>query len=204
MDIATAGALVGISRKVIATLKDVKSLFSASKTKEVSEKIDEMEKEFASFHQRIGILAVQLQQSEALTRQVPAWIEVADRMPLWRSTDDLDQETARILTQDLRNFVHDSIRDHFSGTFFNTNFDQLPSIHQRIEIFRSKLHSLDQTVNVIAPGNVEALKSLWAQLTTQFNDTKNEAYEIQRLADSIQESLITELQDTANEAKRIG
>jgi nitrogen fixation-related uncharacterized protein len=160
-----------------------------------------MKDSFAVFSGRLEILSIQLEQSESLTRMVPAWLEVANRMPVWRSAGDLTPDDVQRLDGDLRSFINDSVRDHFSTTFFRSNFNQLPEVEKKLDIFRAKLKDLDRTVSAIPPGNVEVFKGLWAAMTTQFNDLRNAAWEISQLADDVQGNLIRELREAAIEAK---
>lgn len=193
MDIVTIGSLIGITKSLVEVLKDAGRLFSGSSAKA------KLESAFAELYERIEVLSVQLEQSEGLTRMVPAWLELANRMPMWQEVTAIEHREAQILDQDLRNLINDSIRDHFSATFFRSNFDRLPGVPVKLEIFRDRLHTLDRTVSTVQPGNVESLKALWPQLTTQFNDARNAAYEIQRIADDLQGQLIQELRDAAKE-----
>ena len=95
--------------------------------------------------------------------------------------------------------MNDSIRDHFSATFFDASFDQLPDVPLRVEIFRDRIRTLDRTISTVQPGNLASLQALWPQITTQFNDTRNAAHEIQRLAEDIHGQLIRELELTASQ-----
>jgi len=105
----------------------------------------------------------------------------------------------QILDRDLRSLIHESIRDHFSATFFRSKFDRLPDVPLKLEIFRDRLHTLDKTVSAVQPSSVQTLQALWPQITTQFNDARNAAHEIQRIADDLQGKLIQELSDAAKD-----
>jgi len=171
--ITTIGALVGITKAVVDTLKSLRDLFDARDAKRIANesqaKIEKVNENFAAFHKRLEILSLQLEQSEALTRMVPAWLEVASLMPVWKGVNDSTQEDIRRLDSDLRSFIHESVRDHFSTTFFRTNFDQLPEVERQLDIFRAKLRDLDRTVSAIPPGNSEVFKGLWATITISVN-----------------------------------
>lgn len=193
MDLTTIGSLLGVTLKVIDVIKGVGSLFSGSSDKE------KLKAGFTQFYSRVDVLAAQLEQCESLTRMVPAWIELANRMPFWQQPSAFDQREAQSLDRDLRSLIHDSIRDHFSATFFRSKFDQLPEIPLKLELFRDRLRTLDRTISTVQPGNLQSLQALWPQITTQFNDTRNSASEIQRLADDIQGRLIEELRDAAKQ-----
>jgi hypothetical protein len=128
-----------------------------------------------------------------------AWLEVARLMPMWSDVNRLTSDDIRRIDSDLRGFISESVGDHFSSIFFSSNFDKLPGIERKIDIFRAKLNDLDRTINAIPPGNTEVFKGLWGTITTQFNDLRNMAQEISRLADDIQGSLIHELRDAAQQ-----
>jgi hypothetical protein len=201
--LTTIGTLVGITKAAVDTLKGLRDLFDAKDAKRIANesqaKFEKVDEDFAAFHKRLGILALQLEQSEALTRMVPAWFEVANRMPVWKSVNDLTREDIQHLDNDLRSFLHESIRDHFSTTFFSTNFDQLPGIERLLDIFRAKLGDLDHTVSAIPPGNVDVFKGLWPTITTQFNDLRNAAGQVSSQADDVHSALIRELRESAKE-----
>lgn len=102
----------------------------------------------------------------------------------------------------MRSLIHETVRDHFSGTFFRSDVDRLPDIPLQIEIFRARIRSLDQTVFAIQPGNLAAVKALWSQVITQFNDARNSTWDIQRKAEDLQAALIQELRDAAADGLR--
>jgi hypothetical protein len=191
VDIATVGSLVAITKNLVDVFKGIGSFFGGG-----SEKA-KLENEFKTFYSRIDVLALQLEQCERLTRSIPAWLELANRMPMWVDSSSMDTARAQSIDQDLRSLIHESIRDHFSATFFRSDFDKLPDVPLQLEIFRARLRNLDQTISTIQPGNVPALKALWSQITTQFNDARNTAWDIQRKAEDLQTSLIRELRDAA-------
>lgn len=193
MDLITIGSLLGITKSLIDVVGGVGSFFSLSSTK------DTLKSGFAQLYGRIDVLSVQLEQCESLTRMVPAWLELANRMPMWQQPSPSDQRGAQLLDQDMRSLINDSIRDHFSATFFNSKFDQLPNVPLKLDIFRDRLRTLDRTISTVQPGNVQSLVALWPQITTQFNDTRNAASEIQRLAEDLQGQLIDELRDAAKQ-----
>jgi len=160
-------------------------------------KVAALQAALSQYQGRMRVLADQLRQAESLTRMVPAWLEVANLLPVWRSASDLSQEDSRRLDGDLRRLVNDSLRDHFSGTFFRTEFGKLPGIPPKIDILRDRLTTLDRTVSSIPPGNVEGFRALWPAVTTHFNDCRNAANEVLRLAEDIQGDLIKELDEAA-------
>jgi hypothetical protein len=190
MDPALIGSLITYTTSLIDIVKQVRSAFSHSSRDSVATSLRQM-------YERVNVLSEQLAQSERLTRMVPAWLELANRMPVWQQASDLDPRDARALDADLRSLVNDSIRDHFSATFFRSSFDRLPDVPLRVQIFRDRITTLDRTVSTVQPGNFASLQALWPQITTQFNDTRNAAYEIQRLADDLHGQLIDELREAS-------
>lgn len=193
MDLATIGSLLSITKAVIEVVQGVGSFFSGSSDKE------RLKAGFTQLYGRVDVLAAQLEQCESLTRMVPAWLELANRMPFWQQPSALDEREAQILDRDLRGLINDSIRDHFSATFFHSKFDQLPDVPLKLELFRDRLRTLDRTISTVQPGNLQSLQALWPQITTQFNDTRNSASDIQRLAEDLQGRLINELRDAAKQ-----
>ena len=191
VDIATIGTLVTITKGLVEIIKGIGSFFGGASDK------TKLSGEFRTLYGRIDVLALQLEQCERLTRSVPAWLELANRMPMWGDPATLEANQAQTVDRDLRSLIHESVRDHFSGTFFQTDFNRLPDVPVQLEIFRARLRTLDQTVSAIQPGNIQALRALWAQITTQFNDARNTAWEIQRKAEDLQGALIQELREAA-------
>jgi hypothetical protein len=130
MDLATIGALVGLGKGVAEAIKAISALFSTRDDRKIAveslPKVAVLETALVQYQARMRILADQLRQAESLTRMVPAWLEVANLMPVWRSASDLSQEDCHRLDGDFRRLVNDSLRDHFSGTFFRTEFGKLP------------------------------------------------------------------------------
>ena len=196
LELTTIGSLVGITKSVIDIIKGATSFLSHGTTKAKATV------EVKRLYGRIEQLALQLEQCERLTRGVPAWLELANRMPVWEDVLTIEASRAQLIDRDLRSLIHETVGDHFSGTFFHSDVDRLPDIPLQIEIFRAKIRSLDQTVSTIQPGNLAALKALWSQVTTQFNDARNSAWEIQRKAEDLHAALIRELRDSATEGLR--
>jgi hypothetical protein len=202
--LAVIGTLVGITKSVVETIKNLKDLFATKDSKRISNeaetKLLSIKDNFSNFYGRMDILSIQLEQSTVLTKMVPAWLEVASLMPVWTAVENLTNDDIRRIDMDLRRFMHDSIRDHFSSTFFGKNFDKLPDVENHLVIFRAKLKDLDRTVSAIPPSNSAAFKSLWPSITTQFNDLRNAAFDTSNLAEQLQGQLIHELRDSAQQA----
>ena len=197
-DLAAIGSLAGIATSVVNAAKGLRDLFSRGGRETENAALKALQDAFDGYNDRMRVLSEQLEQSERLTRMVPSWLELSKRMPVWKQASDLDDHEARTVLEDLRGFIHNSVRDHFSGTFFHTDFDKLPGIPDKLTIFRARLKTIDGTLNPIAPGNIAGLRSFWPQIATQFNDAVNGAREIEYDADNIQGDLIRELRDAAN------
>jgi hypothetical protein len=199
IDIAAIGTLATVAGSVINAAKSLKDLFSRRSGNDAEQKtLNDLQNAVNEYNARMRILAEQLEQSERLTRMVPAWLEVSSRMPMWKQASDLDDNEARTVLDELKRFIFDSTSDHFSGTFFHTDFDKLPRIPDKLNILRARLKTINGTLSPIAPGNIEGLRSFWPQLTTQFNDAVNAAHDIRSDAENIQGDLIRELHDAAN------
>ena len=193
MELAAIGALVGITKSVIDI---VKSVGSAMRDRSAQDKLNAG---VAELYGRIDILSVQLEQSENLTRMVPAWIELANRIgrSLYGEPSKMTASEVQIVEGDLRDLMHESIRDHFSSTFFREQFDKLPDVPLKLELFRDRLKTLDRTISNMAPGDLSALSALWPQIRTHFNEAQNTARDIERLAEDLHGELIKELRDAA-------
>jgi hypothetical protein len=193
MELAAIGTLVGITKSVIDIVKSVSPTF---RDRSAQEKLHDG---FAELYGRIDILSVQLEQSENLTRMVPAWIELADRIgrSFYRRPSEMNASEVQILDRDLRDLMNESIRDHFSSTFFSVQFDRLPEVPLKLDLFRDRLKTLDRTISNVPPGDVDALNALWPQIRTHFNDARNAASDIERLAEDVHGKLIRELRDAA-------
>jgi hypothetical protein len=193
VSLATIGTLLAITNSVIEVIKGAGSLFSGASAKE------KLKTAVTQLYGRIDELSLQLEQCESLTRMIPAWLELANRMPLWQQPAGMDEREQQLLDRDLRSLIHESMRDHFSGTFFNSRFDKLPDIPLKLEIFRDRLRTLDRTISAVQPGHVPSLVALWPQITTQFNDARNAACAIQQHAEDLQGRLIQELREAARQ-----
>ena len=199
-ELAAAGALVILARNLIETIKSLGGVIRRSRRDEAQIKqFEQLLESVKKYNNRLSDLAVQLEQSERLTRMMPAWLQLASTMPFWQDPDRLEMSDIRKLDSDLRRFVHDSTRDHFSGTFFHTDFTALPGVESEIKVFRRFLTDFDNTLSAVPPGNAPAFKALWASLSTQFNSLTNRALEIERLAEDLQGSLVRELVQASKE-----
>lgn len=203
-EIAAAGALVLLAKNLVDTIKGLGDVLRASRRNEREvARFKDLLTQVDKYNHRLGDLARQLEQSERLTRQVPAWLEVANRMPLWQTSDQLEMRDIKKLDEELRQFVFDSVQDHFSATFFHTDFSALPDVVTELKIFRSFLTEFDKTLSAVPRGNVEAFRSLWSSLATQFTSLTNKAWELRRLAEELQGQLVRELVESAQEAGKL-
>jgi hypothetical protein len=197
VDLTAIGTLATIAVSVVSAAKGLKDLLAGRRgTDQEESTLNALQTAFNEYNGRMRVLAEQLEQSERLTRMVPAWLELADRMPVWKQASDLNDHEAKTVLDDLRGFIHESIRDHFSGTFFHTDFAELPNIPEKLNVFRARLKTIDGTLSPIT--NTAGLRAFWPQIATQLNDAVNAARDIQQDADNIQGDLIREIRDAAN------
>ena len=202
MDITTMGALIDLTDKLITTLgglsKFISSLGIFTPRENAKQQLNKVTRAFSEYQARLQYLADQLQQSETLTRMVPSWLELANRMPFWQDVTNMSKDEIRMIEKDIRSLIHESIRDHFSSTFFSKNFDKLPGVNEQLIIFRAKLEDLDDTLRGIDDGDTQVFKLQWHKLRTEFGNTRNTADSIQLLAEDIQGKLIHELKESAS------
>ena len=200
---ATIGALATLTKALVEGVQSLKDLFGAAdrRTREQSDRLlDAVETRFEAFQSRLLVLAEQLEKSEMLTKMIPAWQEFALRMPFGTDVSNLDSDGCNRLRRDLDNFLHQSIHDHFSTAFFQTQFASLPGVETQLIVFRSKLTDLERTVRSITPGNDAVFKGQWSTMSVQFNDAMNLAWQLNSLADDLHGRLILELKAAAAEA----
>jgi hypothetical protein len=161
----------------------------------------EMRNRIDQFQRRLEGLAIQLDQSERLTRMIPSWEAYANQIPVWKQFSEFSEVEAQQIHVSLRDLINNSIRDQFSSTFFRTSFDKLPGMDSKLVIFRANLNNLDRTVSTIPAGNFEAFKALWSQIVSEFNNLRNSGYDVRRHAEDIHGDLINELIQSTQEAR---
>jgi hypothetical protein len=199
------GSLVAISKTVLESFKLVKDLLGGAKGREAEQAqavVAGLRTHIDKFQERLEGLAIQLQQSERLTRMIPAWEAYANNIDISRDVASLSDDDAQKIHVNMRNLIESSIRDQFSGTFFRTDFDALPGMKTRLDIFRDHLNNLDRTVSTIPAGSLPAFKALWPTLCSEFNNLRNSGYQVRRLAEDTQGQLIDELLESTREARK--
>jgi hypothetical protein len=202
------GSLVSISQTFLRSFVDMKGTLSElfKRTGESSAKADEMifelKDKINAFQTRLHDLALQLQQSERLTRMIPAWEAYANQIPIYKQLSDMSPEEALRIHVAIREWINASINDQFSATFFRTQFDMLPGMDTKLDFFRANLTNLDKTLSTIPAGNFDVFKVLWTQVTVEFNNIRNSGYEVKRHAEQIQGELVDELLRSTQEAKK--
>jgi hypothetical protein len=125
--------------------------------------MNELREKVDRFQARLEGLAIQLEQTDRLTRMVPAWEAYANQLQVWKDVPNLPEAEAQQIHVALRQLIESSIRDQFSGTFFRTDFDDLPGIKSLIDIFRASANNVDRTCSGIPAGNLQAFRALWPQ-----------------------------------------
>jgi hypothetical protein len=196
------GSLIGISKAFLDAFALLKRFVGESKSEDSKNLMNEMRDRVDQFQARLEGLAIQLEQTERLTRMVPAWEAYANQLQVWKDVPNVPDQEAQQIHVDLRHLIDSSIRDQFSGTFFRTDFDDLPDMKRLIDIFRSSANNVDRTCSGIPAGNLQAFRALWPSISTEFNNLKNAAYDVRRRAEDLQGMLISELIKSSQEARK--
>jgi len=196
------GSLIGISKTFLETFALLKKVIGDSRGGESEKVLTEMRENVNQFQTRLEGLAIQLEQTERLTRMIPAWEAYANQVQVWKDMASISDPEAQQIHVSLRQLVDSSIRDQFSGTFFRTEFDDLPDMKRLIDIFRAHVTNIDRTCSGIPAGNLQAFRALWPSISTEFNNLKNAAYEVRRHAEDLQGRLIAELLKSSQEARK--
>ena len=196
------GSLIGISKTFLETFSLLRTLIGDTRDSPSAKVLTDLRDKVDQFQARLEGLAIQLEQTERLTRMIPAWEAYANQIPVWKDVTAIPEAEAQQIHVSLRQLVNSSIRDQFSGTFFRTDFDDLPDMRRLIDIFRGHVTNIDRTVSGIPAGNLQAFRALWGSISTEFNNLKNAAYEVRRNAEDLQGRLIGELMKSSQEARK--
>jgi hypothetical protein len=202
------GNLVQISQTFLESFVNLKGLLtdvfkrSGGSVADADKIMLELREKVDAFQSRLQGLATQLEQSERLTRMIPAWEAYANQIPVYKQISEILPDEAQRIHYALRDWINASINDQFSSTFFRAQFDSLPGMEAKLEIFRANLRNVDRTVSTIPAGNFEVFKVLWSQITVEFNNVRNSGYEVRRHAEEIHGRLIEELLRSTQEAKK--
>jgi hypothetical protein len=196
------GSLIGISKSFLETFAILKKLIGDSRGGESDKALTLMRDRVNQFQARLEGLAIQLEQTERLTRMIPAWQAYANQIQVGKDMSTVSDQEAQQIHVSMRELVDSSIRDQFSGTFFRTVFDELPDMRRLIDIFRAHVTNIDRTCSGIPAGNLQAFRALWGSISTDFNNMKNAAYDIRRSAEQLQGDLIAELLKSSQEARK--
>jgi hypothetical protein len=199
------GTLVALSKGIVDTLLGLKSLFPKGSTSSpaIDDAFTELRNDVTAFQARLQGLARQLEECERLTRMIPAWEALANQIPVWNDVPNAAPDEIMRLHVGLRDLLNASVHDHFSGTFFRTQFSSLPNIEPVLQVFRANLKNLDRVISTIPAGNGQVFKSLWPQISSDFNNLRNACYEVKQRAEDIQAGLIQELQDAAAQGTKL-
>jgi hypothetical protein len=196
------GSLVTISKGVLDTFGSLRKLLEQKSPDAATVAAAELTERIDHFQARLEGIAIQLQQAERLTRMIPAWEAYANQISTWKDVPTVPDADAQQIHVALSQLIDSSIRDQFSGTFFRTDFDDLPDMRRLIDIFRAHITNLDRTISGIPAGNLHAFRALWPSISTEFNNLKNSSYEVRRRAEDIQGDLIAELLKSSQEARK--
>jgi len=186
--ITEIGALVGIVKALLDSAKTGKDLFGGGQRKVAAEGLKKSQ-------DRLAGIAEQLHQSLSLSKMLPIWLKDQSAVNLWEDT--LSDDDVKLLDSKLRDLISDSIHDHFSGTFFQTNFAVLPGVDAGIRDFRQRLLALETQLNGMPHGDAVSWRRSWPIIKVRMHDLRIEAVKLDNLADAIHASLIGELRDAA-------
>jgi hypothetical protein len=203
MDFATIGLLATIGKTLVDTFKGVRDLLDTKDPRRIADKspenFDKLKENFIDYQKRLEMLALQLERSETLTRMIPTWFADVNRLPLWKDVTTLQSSELWQVHHDLQELIRQSIHDHFSSTFFRTDFDALSGVDQQMIVFRGQLNQLDNRVRTIQPGNEQVFRGLWSTLALDINNLRDTAITIERMGEDIHGKLIHELRDAAQQ-----
>jgi hypothetical protein len=198
LTITALSSLVTIGKTIIDTIKSARDLFSNDKSQnsiDAEAHLDNLTKGFAVYQQRVELLAEQIYQCETLSRILPTWLQSYNRFGYISNTPTQDE--LGMLDIELRRFMTESIRDHFSSAFFRTNYDKIPEIENLIKNFRDRINELDRDLSAIPPGHLQMLELSW-------NTTlKADLFRISRDAGDIESKANEKFQEVVNELREV-
>lgn len=193
-------SLVTIGKTIMDTIKTTKDVFKKDKTQnsiDAEAHLDTLTSGFAVYQKRIELLATQVFQCETLSRFIPMWLVHHNKfndIQVSPSTEEL-----KILDTELRWFITDSIRDHFSSAFFRTNYDKLPEIERLIKSFRDGINEIDRDLSAIPHGQTNMLQLSWGvTIKADLFRLRRDAMEIEKKANEIFEDVVNELRQASS------
>jgi hypothetical protein len=195
MDLTIIGTLAAATKGVVEAIKSVKDMIGARPSEPAATNISKLEQSFETYRKRIVILAEQLLQTETLTRMLPVWLKEHSQFEVWE--EQPSDERLRELDSGLRRFIGDSIHDHFSGMFFRTSFDKLPTVPSLIDQIRSDLKALEASLDAIPHSNLPAWRIHLPIIKVRLNDLRVKAVKLDNLCDTLRGELVLELKDSA-------
>ena len=192
-------SLVTIGKTIMDTIKTTKDVFKKDKTQnsiDAEAHLDTLTSGFAVYQKRIELLATQVFQCETLSRFIPMWLVHHNKfndIQVAPSTEEL-----KILDTELRWFITDSIRDHFSSAFFRTNYDKLPEIERLIKKFRDGINDIDRDLSAIPQGQTNMLQLSWGvTIKADLFRLRRDAKEIEKKANETFEEVVNELRQAS-------
>ena len=192
-------SLVTIGKTIMDTIKTTKDVFKKDKTQnsiDAEAHLDTLTSGFAVYQKRIELLATQVFQCETLSRFIPMWLVHHNKfndIQVAPSTEEL-----KILDTELRWFITDSIRDHFSSAFFRTNYDKLPEIERLIKNFRDGINDIDRDLSAIPQGQTNMLQLSWGvTIKADLFRLRRDAMEIEKKANETFEEVVNELRQAS-------
>jgi len=96
------GSLISISKSFLETFAILKKLVGESRNSAQIAAVTEMRDRVNAFQTRLQGLAIQLEQTERLTRMIPAWEAYATQIPVWKDVPSLPDADAQQIHVALR------------------------------------------------------------------------------------------------------
>lgn len=193
-------SLFTIGKTIAETIKTTKEIFDIDKpinNAAAETDLETLADNFVKYQNRMGLLATQIYQCEALTRFIPMWLVHHDKFDCIPVAPSLEE--TQMLDIELRTFLSMSITDQFSGAFFRTNYDKLPQIEKMIDEFRRRITEVDRDMSAISSGRPDMLKMVWGvSIKADLFRLRRDALGIVQVANQIFEEAINELRQTAS------
>jgi len=203
--LAAIGTLVSLAKSVAEALNALgnllpqRSFFGGGNGAKAQ--FEKVRAELTLLYERLETLTDQLEKSELLVRITEAWLQVERRLRLPATINSLSADEAGRMHNELRDFLHSSRNDYFSGAFFHTDFKPFPDIENDLNAFRNNLTQIENTVNTIPSQSTSVLKGQWVLITGQMNSLRTSADKVSGTASTVHDRLISELKEAARQRR---
>ncbi len=197
MDITAIGTLASAAKTIVDVIKNIRSLAGGQPDASTANirQAQELQKSFTDFQDRIAYISDQLHQTETLMRMLPIWLKEHSQFEVWDK--DPKDDVLKKLDSGLRQFIFDSVHDHFSAVFFQTSFSKLPGVPQMLEDIRDNLKELDTSLNAIPHTNLQAWKEHLPIIKVRLSDLRIKASKLDSHTGTLRGELVQELKDAA-------